>query len=579
MPLHPDMALQAPRRWIPRLWIVAAIVIAAALGAPAVHRLRSSDVGWRSGPADTVVASIRAEPRSFNRYTSRDLSTVVLTYLMHGALVRVNRSTNELEPELADRWELLADRQTYRLWLRPNLRFSDGAPFSADDVVFSFRTIYDGRVDSVLADSLRVRGEPLVVTAENAGTVTIRFPSRFAAGLRMLDGVPMYPRHRLGQALEEGWLGPVWGLSTPPSDLAGLGPFVLRRYEPGQRLTFDRNPHFWQRNQGLPRVAHVVLQVVPEQNAELLQLETGGVDLTQGELRPSDVPALKSAAAAGRIAVTDAGIGLDGDLLWFNLTETKRRDPRSRWLQHPDFRRAVSHSIDRREFVDTVYFGSAVAADSIVSPGNRLWHTAAPPPSYDVAAASRLLASLGLEDRNGDGLLEDREGGAVRFSLLTQKGNTSLERGAWVVSDRLAKVGIQVDVVTLEVGTLINYLTRGNYDAAYFRLLTTDTDPALNLDFWHSSGSAHVWNPEQRSPATTWEAELDRLMDRVATTLDVEQRRTLFDKAQHIMAREVPALCFAFPRLSIAVSSRVSDATPAPFRPPLLWNPSWLRVQ
>jgi peptide/nickel transport system substrate-binding protein len=559
--------------------IAAAIVAAAALGAPAVHRWRSNEVGPRSGPADTVVASIRAEPRSFNRYTSRDLSTVVLTYLTHGSLVRVNRSTNELEPELAERWELLADRQTYRLWLRPNLRFSDGVPFSADDVAFSFKAIYDRRVDSVLADSLRVRGQPLVVTAENTRTVTIRFPSRFAAGLRMLDGVPIYPRHRLGHMLEEGSFGSAWGLATPPSDLAGLGPFVLRGYEPGQRLTFDRNPHFWQREEGRPRLDHVVLQVVPEQNAELLQLETGSIDLTQGELRPSDVPALKRAAAAGRVAVTDAGIGLDGDLLWFNLTDAKRQDARSRWLQHPDFRRAISHSIDRREFVDTVYFGSAVAADSIVSPGNRLWHTVAPAPSYDVATASRLMASLGLVDRNGDGRLEDSDGGVVRFALLTQKGNTSLERGAWVISDRLAKVGVQVDVVALEVGTLINYVTRGNYDAAYFRLLTTDTDPALNLDFWLSSGSAHVWNPEQQGPHTTWEAELDGLMDRVATTLEIEERRALFAEAQRIMAREVPVVCFAFPRLSIAVNSRVADATPAPFRPPLLWNPSGLRVQ
>jgi len=136
-------------------------------------------------------------------------------------------------------------------------------------------------------------------------------------------------------------------------------------------------------------------------------------------------------------------------------------------------------------------------------------------PSYDIAAASRLLGSLGFVDRNGDGLLEDPDGGAVRFALLTQKGNTSLERGAWVVSDRLARVGVRVDVVALEVGTLINYVTRGNYDAAYFRLLTTDTDPALNLDFWLSSGTAHVWNPEQHGPPSTWEAELDGLMERI----------------------------------------------------------------
>jgi len=573
------MASRSIRRLTSAVWIGAVIAVAAVVAAPVIPRLRPNAFSRPPAPADMLVASIRAEPRSFNRYVARDLSTSVLTYLMHAALVRVNRGTNQLEPELAERWELLADSQTYRIFLRPNLRFSDGVPLSADDVVFSFNAIYDRAVGSVLADTLQVRGQPLTVIAENDATVTIRFPSPFAPGLRILDGVPIYPRHRLGLRLKDGSFRSAWGLATAPSEIAGLGPFVLRRYEPGQRLTFDANPYFWQRDRGLPRLAHLTLQIVPDQDAELLQLETGNIDLTQSELRPSDVPALKRAAASGRVTVSDAGIGLDGDLLWFNLTAAKQRDSRSRWLQHPDFRRALSHSIDRRAFVDTVYLGLAVEADSIISPGNREWHTPAPPPSYDAAAASRLLTSMGLVDRNRDGLLEDRDGAVVRFTLLTQKGNTSLERGASVIRDSLARVGVKVDVAALDVGTLIDYVMRGNYDAAYFRLLTTDTDPALNLDFWRSSGSAHIWNPEQSKPATAWEAELDAVMDRVATTLDPAERRSRFAEAQRIIAREVPVICFAFPRLPIAINSRVAGATPAPFRPPLLWNPSVVRLQ
>jgi peptide/nickel transport system substrate-binding protein len=558
--------------------IFATVALTAALAA--MRHVRSfAFVPADSGPTDTLVASIRAEPRSFNRYMARDLTTTVLTFLMHGALVRINRVTNELEPELAARWELLPDQRTYRLRLRPNVRFSDGAPFSADDVVFSFRAIYDRAVGSILADTLQVRGQPLTVTAEDAATVVIRFPSPFAPGLRMLDGVPIYPRHRLEPALAAGKFRAAWGPSAPPSDIAGLGPFTLRRYEPGQRLTFDRNPYYWQSGNQRPHLAHLVLEVVTDQAAELLQLETGSIDLTQSELRPSDVPALKRAVAAGRVAVTDAGIGLDGDLFWLNLTSAKAKDPRSRWLQNSVFRRAIAQSIDRRAFVDTVYLGEAVPADSIVSPGNRVWQTSARPPEYDVAGARRLLGSLGLSERNGDAMLKDADGHPVRFSLLTQKGNTSLERGASVIRDSLAQIGVQVDVVALDVGALVDYVMRGNYDAAYFRLLTTDTDPALNLDFWLSSGSAHMWNPEQRAPSTAWEAEIDALMEQVATESNIERRRELFVDVQRIMAREVPVLCFAFPRLPIAVNSRVVDGMPAPFRPPLLWNPAVIGVR
>lgn len=176
-------------------------------------------------------------------------------------------------------------------------------------------------------------------------------------------------------------------------------------------------------------------------------------------------------------------------------------------------------------------------------------------------------------------MLHDRGGRPVRLSLLTQKGNTSLERGAAVIRDSLHAVGVQVDVVALEAGALVDRVMRGDYDAAYFSLLTTDTDPALNLDFWLSSGGAHVWNPEQRTAATTWEAEVDALMDKVATTLDRDRRRNLFAQVQQIMAREVPALCFAFPRHRLAVNSRVAGATPSNLRPPILWNPAAIRLQ
>jgi peptide/nickel transport system substrate-binding protein len=568
------MSARYARRWLASLLIGAAVLAAAAaIGRPAATAPARAD-----RVDDTLVASVRAEPRSFNRYIARDLTTAVVTNLIHSGLVRVDRTTDRLEGDLAERWQLLADRRTYRLHLRPNLRFSDGAPFSADDVVFSFKAIYDREVGSVLADTLQVRGQPLIVAAEDPLTVTIQFPSPFGAGLRMLDGVPIYPRHRLASALDNGSFRSAWGVATAPSDLAGLGPFVLRRYQPGERLIFDRNPYFWRHAAGAPPLQHFVLEVLPDQDAELLQLETGGIDFTQSALRPTDVPALGRATRDGRISVTDAGIGLDGDLLWINLRAAKAADPRSRWLQNADFRRAVAQSVDRGAFVDTVYLGEAVAADSIVSPGNREWHVHAPLPAYDLQSSRRLLDGLGLRDRGGDGVRRDAGGHPARLALLTQKGNSSLERGAEVIRESLAAVGVQVDVVALEAGAVIDRVMRGEYDAAYFRLVTTDGDPALNLDFWLSSGSAHVWNPEQRSAATLWESQIDSLMDQIATTIDGERRRALFADVQRLIGREVPVLCFAFPRQPVAVSTRVVGAMPAPYSPPILWNPAAIGV-
>jgi peptide/nickel transport system substrate-binding protein len=355
----------------------------------------------------------------------------------------------------------------------------------------------------------------------------------------------------------------------------------LHRYQPGERLIFDRNPYYWERDgtQQLPALDQLVLEIVADQGAEGLQLEAGVIDATQGEMRPADYRAFKGAVTEGRLALHDLGVGPDGDWLWFNLAPRPSADRRRHWLQHAEFRRAVSQAVDRDAFVNTVYLGAAVPAYGIVSPGNADWYIPAAAPGFNVVDAQRRLASLGLVDRDQNGTREDAAGQPVRFTLLTEGGNTSMERGAAALREALGAIGVQVDVVTLEAAAVIDRIMTGNYDAVYFRLLTSDSDPALNLDFWLSGGSAHVWHPNQRAPSTTWEKEIDRLMEQVTTVTDPPRRRAVFGEVQHILAQEVPALCFAFPRVTFAMNTRVSHALPAISRPPLLWNPAIIRLR
>jgi peptide/nickel transport system substrate-binding protein len=511
---------------------------------------------------------------------ARDLSTEVVSLLTQASLVRVDRVTQKLEPRLAERWELLPDQMTYVVHLRQGVRFSDGHAFSSADVVFSFQAMYDPRVDSVLTDTLVVGGKPLVVTAIDDDTVQIRFPEPFGPGLRMLDGVPILPRHRLESFLAAGTFAQAWGVAADPSTLAGLGPFMLRQYRPGESLLFDRNPYYWERDgtAQLPALDRLVLKIVPDQGAESLQLEAGAIDATQDEVRPADYRAFKHAASQGKIVLRELGVGLDGDWLWFNLGPQPTAAPRRNWLSDVGFRRAVSQAVDRNAFVDNVYSGAAVPASGIVSPSNSEWYDAPVAPGFNRHEAGQRLTALGLIDRNRDGVREDATGQAARFTLITAAGNTSLDRGAKAVRDALGAIGVQVDVVSLEANAVIDRIMKGDYDAAYFRLLTTDSDPALNLDFWLSAGSAHVWHPGQATPATAWEREIDRLMGAVAKETNQPRRHALFGEVQRIMAREVPALCFAFPRVSFAMSTRVTRAMPAMSRPPLLWNAAIIRT-
>ena len=167
----------------------------------------------------------------------------------------------------------------------------------------------------------------------------------------------------------------------------------------------------------------------------------------------------------------------------------------------------------------------------------------------------------------------------MRFTLLTQQGNTTRERASQVLQADLRQVGIGVDVVPLEYGALIQRIISMDFDAIYFGFLASDTDPAANLDFWLSSAAYHVWNPSQPTPATDWERQIDELFRQQQTLTDLSERRRLFNEVQRLFAENQPILYFAAPRFSVATSARLGNVEPSPLVPYVLWNADTLRVR
>ena len=528
-----------------------------------------------------LVASLRSEPTRYNRYVEATAPADLVSLLIDGRLVRVNRATDVVEPALAERWATSPDGLTYTFALRPNVRFSDGVPFTSADVVFSARALYDPVVNSPLAVASRIDGQPLAFEAVDPLTVRMTLPAPFAPGLRLLENLPILPRHRLESALNEGRFADAWRVGTPLTEVAGLGPFVLAEHTSGQRLVFKRNPHYWKRDaQGvpLPYLDTLTIAVIPDQNTESLRLEAGEIDLmSNADIRPEDYSSFKRAADAGRLKLLDVGVGLDPNLLWFNLSPTLRAD--APWLRERAFRAAVSHAINRQAIVDTVYLGAAVPVYGPVSPGNRVWYSAdAPTQPYDPARAKALLASIGVSDRNGDGVAEDSAGRPVRFSMITHKGHTLRERTAAMLQEHLRQVGIVVDIASLDPGSLRQAWMGGTYDSIFFGIQASATDPALNPDFWLSSGAFHFWHPRQPSPATEWEARIDDLMRRQAAAVDLPERQRLFAEVQRIVGEELPLLYFVAPKVTAAVSHRVGNATPVPQAPQILWAAETLQA-
>ena len=549
---------------------------------------------WRGAPPAAVptaegqrggqlVGSTRSEIRSYNRIAARDQNTEVLSLLLHGRLARINRSTFELEPWLAERWESSDDGRTHTLHLRQGVTWSDGAPFTADDVLFSFRAAYAPNSGSVLGSALLVGGRPIRAEAPDPNTVVLTYPGPSGPGLRLLDNLVILPKHKLEAALDNGTFATVWDSTAAPSDIVGTGPFVVREYQPGQRIVLDRNPRYWRKAPDggtLPYLDRLVLDIVPDQNAELLRLQSGDIDLTQSELRAEDYVAARRAEEQGQLTILELGVGTDADAFWFCLKpEVKGNDPRFAFVQRPEFRQAISHAVDRELFADEVFLSAAVPLWGPVTPGNRPWFWP-DVPRYrpDLERSRELLASIGLQDRDGNGVAEDERGTEARFTVITQRGIGFYERGTAFLRESVARVGIALDVAPLENSALIERLLACNYDAIYYRPLATDLDPAGNPDFWLSSGGAHLWNMNQRAPMTDWERRIDTLMLEQAATTDPDRRIDLFRDVQRIFAENLPVLYFAAPRLYYAHSTRVSGIVPSVLRPPALWNADMISV-
>lgn len=540
-----------------------------------------SDETTRGG---TLSSSLRSEPRTFNRIVDGFVPTDLYSFMTSSKLVRVNRATMEPEAALAEKWDVSADNLTYTLTLRDGVTWSDGVPFTAADVLFTFQAIYDRQVDSRLASSLKIDGVPLTVTAPDARTVVVKFPRTFGPGIALLDNVHIAAKHKYEAALKAGTFAQAMGVATPPAELVSIGPFVLTTYAPGQRMVFDRNPRYWQKDAAgvqLPYLDQVIFEIVPDQNAELVRLQSGQIDTLQQQIRPEDIATLRPLEQQGKVKLIELGVGPDADAFFFNLRSPYwAKDPRREWITRKEFRQAISHAVDRESFANTVFLGAGVPIWGPITPGNKQWFSPnVPRYGYSVERAKELLAGIGLTNRDADEWLEDDQGTDAQFTVLAYRGNSSVERGAAILRDELKPLGVKVDVVLLEQGEVIQRMLKGEFESIMFVFAATSLDPAINADFWLSAGSSHIWNIGQPKPATEWEKQIDDLMVTVMSSVDQRERKTAFDQVQKVFAEHLPVLYFVAPRLYMGTSTRVGGLTPSIIRPQLLWNVERMTVK
>jgi len=503
---------------------------------------------------------LRGEPKTFNPILVDDDASENVRYLTGGVLIRLNRQTQALEPALATSWTVSKDRRSITFHLRKGLRFSDGTPFTSEDVAFTMRQLLDPATHSPTGDAFRSGQGNTEIKTPSTDVVTITFPAPIAGLERQFDQAAIMSAH------------------SSQKEMAVLGPFQVAEYKAGSYVLLKKNANYWKhdsKGNSLPYVDTVRLDIQRNRDIELMRFRRGEVHLInnleadQFDRLQHDMPGI----------TRDAGTGLDPEQFWFNLKPSSPLPEHKKgWFRTTEFRKAVSLAINRDDLCRVVYAGYAKPAYGPVSPSNHFWfNSALKNPGRDVDASKKLLAKAGF--RLDGETLKDSSGNRVEFTLITNSGNKARERMATMIQQDLSEIGIKMNVVTLDFPSLIERMTRTfDYDACLLGFLNTDLDPNGQMTVWLSSGENHPWDPNQKSPATAWEAEIDKLMRDQATATTEKQRKADFDRVQAIVAEQQPFIYLVNKDVLTAVSPSVTGASPVVLNPQAFWNAEVLRV-
>ena len=502
---------------------------------------------------------LRSEPKTFDPLLVEDGSSETVRYLTGGVLIRVNRKTQQATPELAASWRIDTAGRRIRFSLRPNVKFSDGTPFSAEDVAFTLRRLMDPATHSPSADAFRSSDIPPQISVSGPLAVSILFGAPVAGLERLFDQVP------------------ILSAKSPQKIAAVLGPYVVAAHKPGAEILLARNPNYWKVDAAgvrLPYIDTIRLEIQQNRDIELVKFRRGEIDLINS-LDPDTFDQLSKEAPHAAI---DGGASLESEMMWFNQVPTAPLPAYKRgWFQSTAFRLAVSEANNRADLCRIVYRGHARPAEGPVSSANKFWFNAAlKPHPYDVASARRRLEGEGFRLRGG--VLYDSGGHAVEFSIITNGGNRNRERIASMLQQDLQAIGIHLNVATLDFPSLIERITRTfDYESCLLGLTNLDLDPDGQMNVWLSSAANHQWNPNQKQPATPWEAEIDKLMRTQAGDMRPEVRKRSFDRVQQIVSEEAPFLYLVTKNSLTAISPAVQNASPVVLTPQAFWNIEELR--
>ncbi len=547
--------------------------------------------------------STLSDPKTFNYALANEFPNIFI--FTHAGMIGENGQTGELIPELAESWQISEDKTRITFTLRPDLKWSDGEPLTADDVIFSFQDIYlNEKIPTTTRDGLRIGEKGTLPTLRKLSDRQVEFTTAepFAPIVRQLSA-PILPAHILRESIEKvdekgnPLFLSTWGTDTDPRQVVVAGPYTMESYIPSQRIIYKRNPHYWQKDtegNAQPYVERIVWQLIDSTDNQLVKFRSGELDMVG--LTPQEFSLLKREEKRGNFTIYDGGPRSGTNFISFNLNQAKTAggkpvvDPvKSRWFTNKAFRQAVAYAIDRPTMLNNVFRGIGDLQHSPVSVQSPYYYSpeeGLKTYDYDPKKAKDLLLGAGFQ-YGANGLLQDDQGNPVRFTLITNAENKLRMEMCAQIKQNLEAIGMQVDLTPINFNALIEKLDNTRDWDCLLLGFTGGVDPHSGSNLWTSKGSSHFFNqgplpgqpPLKDWVVYDWEKEIDRLFIQGAREFDEMKRKAIYARYQEIVQEELPQIFLVTPKALSAVRNRISNVKFTGLDPRgSLWNLPELKV-
>ncbi len=535
-------------------------------------------IGTHGGIWNTAMDS---DPTTFNLTRINDLPTTTVMSYLCPYLLEYDIYKKEWSGNLADFRVAVNEKKkitevhftlrTGLSWFIP--KTGETVPFTADDAVFWIEEIikdpglnmaeYSGMFVT-MPDGSR---EEIKAVKTGDSSFKLVFP-RIVADPLLASNMQIGPRFLYEAAKKRGGSREVVDfitINTDPLTIPTAGPFYIERYTPGLILVLKRNPHYFLEDavgQQLPYLEAIRFQFVSNPSTQLLLFQNG--ELETLSVMPHDLDRILSGRFKGGYEVINGGPAPTAAFITWNRNPDRSALPEKyySWFSKKEFRQAMSCLLDRGKIIANVYRGLA-------KPVTHFFNEASPVYEesivfeyfYNPEKALALLDSIGIR-RDSAGIMRDSSGNAIRFDFWITADNPQLTDIANIYADDLKKQGITMTIRVVDFAKMVDSLLYTfDWQSLSIALSGSNLFPSQGSNVWPSGGNLHMWYPNQKTPATEWEAEIDRLYTEASYTADAEKAKALWDRYQSLIWEQVPLVYLVRPYAFLAVRNKWENVT------------------